>query len=120
MKEFKKIETEIGYEDPKMVVLISMDKGDYELFERACHHNHEKPTELLREIMESYAYADEEGKLEEKYLENFISKGVDDKLAALYTKLCRLENRLNKCSNNGTGYINGSDDSGEDESLPFK
>ena len=54
------------------------------------------------------------------YLESFLTKGVDDKLAALYTKLCRLENRLNKCSSNGTGHINGSDDSEEDESLPFK
>ena len=27
MKEFGKIETKIGYEDPKMVVSISIDKG---------------------------------------------------------------------------------------------
>ena len=53
MKEFEKIETKIGYEDPKMVVSISIDRGDYEDFESACHNNHEDPKELLREIMES-------------------------------------------------------------------
>lgn len=120
MKEFKRIETEIGYEDPKMVVLISMDRGDYEHFERACHRNHENPTELLREIMESYAYADEEGKLAERYLESFMSKGIDDKLAVLYNKICRMENKLDKLSTKETGHINESVDSGDDESLPFR
>ena len=40
MKDFKRIETEIGYENPKMVVLISIDRGDYELsgefFDKRC------------------------------------------------------------------------------------
>ena len=103
-----------------MVVLISMDRGDYAHFERACYRNHEKPTELLREIMESYAYAGEEGKLEERYLESFISKGVDDKLAVLYNKLCRMENKIDKLSIKETGRINESVDSGDDESLPFR
>ena len=99
MKEFKKVETSIGYEDPRMVISISIDRGDYEAFEWACRHNHEKPTELLREFMEGYAYADEVDKLEEKKLENFMSKGVDEKLVTLYMRLCNIENSLNKFSN---------------------
>ena len=34
-----------------MAVSISIDRGDYEDFELACHNNHEDPKELLREIM---------------------------------------------------------------------
>lgn len=41
----KKIETKIGYEDPKIVVSISMDRGDYEVFESECHNNHESMIE---------------------------------------------------------------------------
>lgn len=108
MKEFKSIETNIGYEDPRMVVSISVDRGDYRDFERACHRNHEKPTELLREFMEAYAYADWGDKLEERQLEHFMAKGVDDKLIALYNKLYRIENKLDKLSKmqEETGGVN--------------
>ena len=54
MKEFNEIETNIDYEDPRMIVSISVDRGDYDAFERACHRNHRKSTELLREFMETY------------------------------------------------------------------
>lgn len=99
MKEFNEIETNIDYEDPRMIVSIYVDRGDYDAFERACHRNHRKSTELLREFMETYAYADEEDKLEEKQMEHFMAKGVDDKLIALYMKACRIENELDKLSN---------------------
>lgn len=123
MKEFEKIETKIGYEDPKMVVSISIDRGDYEDFESACHNNHEDPKELLREIMESYAYADEADELEERRMKNFMSKGVDDKLISLYNQLYRIESKLDKLLNKDTSYVTVSDDtngSGEGESLPFR
>ncbi len=120
MKEFKEIETNIGYEDPRMIVSIIVDRGDYEDFERACHRNHEKSTELLRELMEAYAYEDWEDKLEERQLERFLEKGVDDKLTALYTKLCRIENALNKFSSEESGDKYITVDSGDDEDLPFK
>ena len=99
MKEFNEIETNIDYEDPRMVLSISVDRGDYDAFERACHRNYRKSTELLREFMETYAYADEEGKLEEKQMEHFMAKGVDDKLIALYVKVCRIEKELDKHPN---------------------
>lgn len=99
MKEFNEIETNIDYEDPRMIVSISVDRGDYDAFERACHRNHRKSTELLREFMETYAYADEEDKLEEKQMEHFMAKGVDDKLIALYVKVCRIEKELDKHPN---------------------
>ena len=99
MKEFNEIETNIEYEDPRMIVSISVDRGDYDAFERACHRNHRKSTELLREFMETYAYADEEDKLEEKQMEHFMAKGVDDKLIALYVKVCRIEKELDKHPN---------------------
>ena len=123
MKEFKKIETKLGYEDPKMVVAISMDRGDYEDFESACHNNHEDPKELLREIMESYAYADEADELEERRMKSFMSKGVDDKLISLYNQLYRIESKLDKLLNKDTSYVTVPDDtngSGEGESLPFR
>ena len=99
MKEFNEIETNIDYEDLRMIVSISVDRGDYDAFERACHRNHRKSTELLREFMETYAYADEEDKLEEKQMEHFMAKGVDDKLIALYVKVCRIEKELDKHPN---------------------
>ena len=99
MKEFNEIETNIDYEDPRMIVSISVDRGDYDAFERACHRNHRKSTELLREFMETYAYADEEDKLEEKQMEHFMAKGVDDKLIALYVRVCRIEKELDKHPN---------------------
>ena len=99
MKEFNEIETNIDYEAPRMIVSISVDRGDYDAFERACHCNHRKSTELLREFMETYAYADEEDKLEEKQMEHFMAKGVDDKLIALYAKVCRIEKELDKHPN---------------------
>lgn len=123
MKEFEKIETKIGNEDPKMVVSISIDRGCYEDFESACHNNHEDPKELLREIMESYAYADEADELEERRMKNFMSKGVDDKLISLYNQLYRIESKLDKLLNKDTSYVTVSDDtngSGEGESLPFR
>lgn len=123
MKEFEKIETKIGYEDPKMVVSISIARGDYEDFESACHNNHEDPKELLREIMESYAYADEADELEERHMKSFMSKGVDDKLISLYNQLYRIESKLDKLLNKDTSYVTVSDDtngSGEGESLPFR
>ena len=123
MKEFKKIETKLGYEDPKMVVSISIDRGDYEDFESACHDNHEDPKELLREIMESYAYADAADELEERRMKSFMSKGVDDKLISLYNQLYRIESKLDKLLNKDTSYVTVSDDtngSGEGESLPFR
>ena len=123
MKEFEKIETKIGYEDPKMVVSISIDRGDYVDFESACHNNHEDPKELLREIMESYAYADEADELEERRMKNFMSKGIDDKLISLYNQLYRIESKLDKLLNKDTSYVTVSDDtngSGEGESLPFR
>ena len=49
--------------------------------------------------METYAYADEEGKLEEKQMEHFMAKGVDDKLIALYVKVFRIEKELDKHPN---------------------
>lgn len=99
MKEFNEIETNIDYEDCRMIVSISVDMGDYDAFERACHRNHRKSTELLREFMETYAYADEEDKLEEKQMEHFMAKGVDDKLIALYVRVCRIEKELDKYPN---------------------
>ncbi len=99
MKEFDKIEIEKGYEESSMVLSVSMDRGDYEDFEWECRHNHEKPAELLRELMQAYAYSDDEDKLEEKQMEHFMAKGVDDKLIALYVKVCRIENELDKLSN---------------------
>lgn len=123
MKEFEKIETKIGYEDPKMVVSISIDRGDYEDFESACHDNHEDPKELLREIMESIAYADAADELEERRMKSFMSKGVDDKLISLYNQLYRIESKLDKLLNKDTSYVTVSDDtngSGEGESLPFR
>ena len=123
MKEFGKIETKIGYEDPKMVVSISIDRGDYEDFESACHDNHEDPKELLREIMESYAYADAADELEERRMKSFMSKGVDDKLISLYNQLYRIESKLDKLLNKDTSYVTVPDDtngSGEGESLPFR
>ena len=99
MKEFNEIETNIDYEDLRMIVSISVDRGDYDAFERACHRNHRKSTELLREFMETYAYADEEDKLEEKQVEHFMAKGFDDKLIALYVKVCRIEKELDKHPN---------------------
>ena len=123
MKEFEKIETKIGYEDPKMVVSISIDRGDYEDFESACHDNHEDPKELLREIMESYAYADAADELEERRMKSFMSKGVDDKLISLYNQLYRIESKLDKLLNKDTSYVTVPDDtngSGEGESLPFR
>ena len=123
MKEIKKIETKLGYEDPKMVVSISIDRGDYEDFELACHNNHEDPKELLREIMESYAYADEADELEERRMKNFMSKGVDAKLISLYNQLYRIESKLDKLLNKDTSYVTVPDDtngSGEGESLPFR
>ena len=122
MKEFKKIKTKTGYEDPKMIVSISMDRGDYEEFEWACHNNHEEPQELLREFMESYAYANEADELGERRMRSFMSKGVDDKLISLYNKLYRMERTLDKLVNKDTPYVtmsydtNGIDD---DENLPF-
>ena len=110
MKEFEKIETKISYEDPKIVVSISMDRGDYEDFEWACHDNHEDPKELLREIMESYAYADEADELEERRMKSFMSKGVDDKLISLYNQLYRIESKLDKLLNKDTSYVTVSDD----------
>ena len=123
MKEFEKIETKIGYEDPKMIVSISIDRGDYADFELACHNNHEDPKELLREIMESYAYADKADELEERRMKNFMSKGVDAKLISLYNQLYRIESKLDKLLNKDTSYVTVSDDtngSGEVESLPFR
>lgn len=123
MKEFEKIETKIGNEDPKMVVSISIDRGDYQDFESACHNNHEDPKELLREIMESYAYADEADELEERRMKNFMSKGVDDKLISLYNQLYRIESKQDKLLNKDTSHVTVSDDtngSGEGESLPFR
>lgn len=122
MKEFEKIETEIGYEDPKILVSISMDRGDYEDFEWACHNKHEDPKEVLREIMESIAYADEADELEERRMKSFMSKGVDDKLISLYNQLYRIESKLDKLLNKDTSYVTVSGDtngSGEGESLPF-
>lgn len=123
MKEFEKIETRIGYEDPKMIVSISIDRGDYEDFESACHNNHEDPNELLREIMESYAYANAADELEERRMKSFMSKGVDAKLISLYNQLYRIESKLDKLLNKDTSYVTVSDDtngSGEGESLPFR
>ncbi len=123
MKEFEKIETKIGYEDPKMVVSISIDRGDYEDFESACQDNHEDPKEVLREIMESIAYADEADELEERRMKNFMSKGIDGKLISLYNQLYRIESKLDKLLNRDTSYVTVSDDSNgsdEDESLPFR
>ena len=120
MKEFKEIETNIGYEDPRIIVSISVDRGDYEDFERACHRNHEKSTELLREFMEAYAYADWGDRLEERQREHFIGKGVDDKLTALYIKLCRIENELDKLSDAETGNKTITVNSGDDKDVPFK
>ena len=123
MKEFEKIETKIGYEDPKMVVSISIDRGNYEDFESACHDNHEDPKELLREIMESYADADAADELEERRMKSFMSKGVDDKLISLYNQLYRIESKLDKLLNKDTSYVTVPDDtngSGEGESLPFR
>lgn len=120
MKEFKKIETNIDYEDPRIIVSISVDRGDYKDYERACHRNHEKSTELLREFMEAYAYADWEDKLEERQLEHFIGKGVDDKMTALYIKLCRIEKSLDKLSNAETGNQKITVDSRDDDNVPFK
>ena len=99
MKEFNEIETNIEYEDPRIIVSISVDRGDYEDFEWECRHNHEKPAELLRELMQAYAYSDDEDKLEEKQMEHFMAKGVDDKLIALYVKVCRIEKELDKHPN---------------------
>ena len=79
--------------------------------------------ELLREIMESYAYADEADELEERRMKNFMSKGVDDKLISLYNQLYRIESKLDKLLNKDTSYVTVSDDtngSGEGESLPFR
>lgn len=98
MREFKEIETNIDYEDPRMIVSISVDTGDYRDFERVCHHNHEKPTELLREFMEAYAYAEREDKLEERQIEHFMAKGVNDKLVVMFNKLCEMEIKLEKLS----------------------
>ena len=81
-----------------MIVSISVDTGDYLDFERACHHNCEKPTELLREFMEAYAYAEREDKLEERQIEHFMAKGVDDKLVVMFNKLCEMEIKLEKLS----------------------
>ncbi len=123
IKEFEKIETKIGYENHKMVVSILIDRGDYEDFESACHYNHEDSKELLREIMESYAYADEADELEERRIKNFMSKGVDDKLISLYNQLYRIESKLDKLLNKDTSYVTVSDDtngSGEGESLTFR
>ena len=111
MKEFNEIETNIDYEDPRMVLSISVDRGDYEIFERACYHNRDKPTEILREFMEAYAYADRKSELEERQLEHFIEKGIDNKLITLFNKLCSIENKIDSLSikkikmeakNNGT------------------
>lgn len=104
-----------------MVVSISIDRGDYEDFESACHNKHEDPKELLREIMESYA--DDADELEERRMKNFMSKGVDDKLISLYNQLYRIESKLDKLLNKDTLYVTVSDDtngSGEGESLPFR
>jgi hypothetical protein len=98
MREFKEIETNIDYEDPRMIVSISVDRGDYRDFERACHRNHEKPTELLRELMEAYAYAERGDELEERQIEHFMAKGVDDKLVVMFNKLCEMEIKLEKLS----------------------
>jgi hypothetical protein len=81
-----------------MIVSISVDTEDYRDFERACHHNYEKPTELLREFMEAYAYAEREDKLEERQIEHFMAKGVDDKLVVMFNKLCEMEIKLEKLS----------------------
>ena len=120
MKEFERIEIEKGYEDSPMILSISMGRDDYEDFEWACRHNHEKPTELLREFMETYAYAEEEDKLEEKDLENFMKKGIEDKLIALYMKLCKVEKRLDMQSVKETTGVMVSCDSEDEEDLPFK
>lgn len=50
----------------------------------------------------------------------FFKKSVDDKLTALYTKLCRIENALNKFSSEESGNKTITVDSGDDEDLPFK
>lgn len=79
--------------------------------------------ELLREIMESYAYADEADELEERRMKNFMSKGIDDKLISLYNQLYRIESKLDKLLNKDTSYVTVSDDtngSGEGASLPFR
>ncbi len=120
MNEFNNIDIKKEYEDPRMVVSIVMDRGDYEDFELECRHNHEKPTEVLRGIMESYAYVDEKDKLEERNMERFVSKGVDAKLLALYKKLCSIESRLDKLSNNETGIKTISIGPDVDEDAPFK
>ena len=117
MKEFNEIEINIDYEDPQMIVSISVDRGDYDAFERACHRNHRKSTELLREFMETYAYADEEDKLEEKQMEHFIEKGIDNKLITLFSKLCSIENKIDSLSINKDISLAFDDD---DENLPFK
>lgn len=98
MKEFNDIETSIDYEDPRMVLSISVDRVDYEIFERTCCRNHDKPTELLREFMEAYAYADRKSELEERQLEHFIEKGIDNKLITLFNKLCSIENKIDSLS----------------------
>ncbi len=56
--------------------------------------------------------------IEERQLEHFIEKGIDNKLITLFNKLCSIENKIDSLSIKKKDISLAFDD--DDENLPFK